>query len=400
MVFNLHKDIWEDNMILLKSGHVYGPEYIGKRDILVAGTQIVKIDQDIDLGNLPIEVIDCTNKNIFPGFIDGHVHITGGGGEGSFKTRTPEIQLSDITTAGVTTLVGCLGTDGTTRTMTNLLAKAYALEEEGVSTYVYSGSYQVPVRTLTGDIQDDLVLIEKIIGVGEIAISDHRSSVPSLEELIKMAASARVGGMLAGKAGIINIHLGDADTMFDDLYEVTKHSELTLEQFLPTHVNRNHDLFKAGIEYAKKGGYIDFTTSTTPEFIEMGEVEAAKALRLALEAGVDPDRISFTSDGQGSLPEYDEDNRLTGLTIGRLSSLYESVRKAVIEEKVALEKALRVITANPAEILKLKNIGFIREGNKADLVLVDSESLEIETVIAKGQIMINHKEVLVKGTFE
>jgi beta-aspartyl-dipeptidase (metallo-type) len=94
--------------------------------------------------------------------------------------------LTDITKAGVTTVVGCLGTDGCTRTMSNLLAKAKGLEEEGITTYVYTGSYQVPVRTVTGSIMDDVILLDKVIGCGEIAISDHRSSQPTKEEFAKI----------------------------------------------------------------------------------------------------------------------------------------------------------------------------------------------------------------------
>ena len=71
-----------------------------------------------------------------PGFIDGHVHMTGGGGEGGYATRTPELSLSDAIRGGVTTIVGCLGTDGVTRSLAALLAKARALDEEGISTFI------------------------------------------------------------------------------------------------------------------------------------------------------------------------------------------------------------------------------------------------------------------------
>lgn len=87
----------------------------------------------------------------------------------------------------MTTIVGCLGTDGCTRTMSNLLAKAKGLEEEGITTYVYTGSYQVPVRTLTGTIMDDIILLEKVVGTGEIALSDHRSSQPSKRNLPELS---------------------------------------------------------------------------------------------------------------------------------------------------------------------------------------------------------------------
>ena len=166
-------------MYLIKNIHVYAPEDVGIKDVLV-DEKIIKIGDNLPvIEEYDVEVIDGTGKILVPGFIDCHVHILGGGGEGGARTRTPEIMLSDITTAGVTTVVGCLGTDGTTRTMTNLLAKAKGLEEEGISTYVYTGSYQVPVKTLTGSVTDDIILFDKIIGCGEIAISDHLSRFPN-----------------------------------------------------------------------------------------------------------------------------------------------------------------------------------------------------------------------------
>ncbi|MBN2797351.1 MAG: beta-aspartyl-peptidase [Clostridia bacterium] len=387
-------------MIILKNGQVYGPDPLGKKDILIAGKEIVAIEDNIEIQLHDVQVIDCKGKIILPGFIDGHVHITGGGGEGSFKTRTPEIMLSDITSAGVTTVVGCLGTDGTTRNMSNLLAKAYALEEEGITTYVYTGSYQVPVKTLMSTIQEDIILVEKIIGAGEIALSDHRSSLPTLGEISKIASQARVGGMLSGKAGIVNLHLGDGDDMLHQLYALKRTSDIPLTQFWPTHMNRNPEIFKAGLEYAKSGGYVDYTTSTTKQFIEMGEVPSYKALRIALDEGVELSKITFTSDGQGSLPIFDENNQLIGLKVGKLESLYDAVREAVFHEDIPLTVAIQVITKNPARILKLKKKGEVKLGFDADLVIVDEHTLAIDSVIAMGNLMVHQEEILIKGTFE
>src|SRR5690554_180799 len=150
---------------ILKNASIYSPDYLGEKDLLIIKDSILKIAENIlipDSFISEVEIIDCTEKIIVPGFIDSHVHIIGGGGEGGFRTRTPEIQLSELITAGITTVVGCLGTDGTTRHMTTLLAKARALEEEGISAYIYTGSYQFPIQTLTGNCRDDLILIDKV----------------------------------------------------------------------------------------------------------------------------------------------------------------------------------------------------------------------------------------------
>lgn len=386
---------------LIKNAEVYAPEYLGKNDVLITADKIGYVQDNIDIGKeLEIEVINAIGKFLVPGFIDSHVHILGGGGEGGYKTRTPEIMLSEISRAGVTTVIGCLGTDGTTRTMSSLIAKARALEEEGISCYVYTGSYQVPVKTITGSIQDDLILIDKIIGVGEIALSDHRSSQPTVDEIVKIAAAARVGGMLSGKAGVVNVHLGNGDRKFSLLEEIINNTEIPVTQFIPTHVNRNPDLFESAIEYAKKGGLIDFTTSTiSRKFLDNRDVSCGELVKKALEKGVSIENVSFSSDGQGSLPIFDDKGNYIRLGVGKVSSLFNEVKDAIKHQNIPLETALKVITSNPARNLKLNNKGKIEIGKDADIVLLDKD-LEIDTVIARGQVMVREMKIMVKGTFE
>ncbi|MFE3975757.1 MULTISPECIES: beta-aspartyl-peptidase [unclassified Peribacillus] len=389
-------------LTLIKNGEIYSPNYLGRKDILITNDKIAFIDDRIEIPDnfAPIQIIDAANLFVVPGFIDSHVHIIGGGGEGGFKTRTPELMLTDITTSGITTLVGLLGTDGTTRRMESLLAKARALEEEGISCFIHTGSYQVPVKTLTGKIEDDIILIDKTIGVGEIAISDHRSSEPTFEELTKVASAARNGGILSGKAGILEVHVGDGDGKLSLLHEIVDKTNIPIRQLHPTHINRNGELFRAGIDYAKRGGYVDFTTSTIPLFLEEGEVKCSIGLRLMLEEGVPVGHITFSSDGQASLPFFNSHGEYAGLQVGKVSSLYHEVRDSVLKEGIPLETALKVITTNPAQVLKLSSKGSIQTGKDADIVLLQKDTLTIDTVIARGQLMVERMAPLIKGTFE
>lgn len=387
---------------LIKNADVYAPDHLGKKDILVAGSKVAAIEDSITTpANLPtLEVVDGQGQVIVPGFIDPHVHITGGGGEGGFKTRTAPIRLSQATAAGVTTLIGVLGTDGFCRSMGELVAKAKGLKEEGITCYILTGSYQVPVRVATDSIEKDLMMINEIIGVGELAMSDHRSSQPTFEEMAKIAASARVGGILSGKAGVVNIHLGNGPRKVQLIRQIVAETEIPYRQFCLTHMNRNPDLFEEGVAYARDGGFIDYTTSTTPQFLEEGEVKCSRALKTCLDRGVSPDQITFSSDGQGSLPIFDANNEMAGLGVGSCESLFPEVRNAVHEEGIALEVALKVITSNPAGLYRLGSKGRIAVGCDADLVFLDSADLSIRTVMALGQVMVKDGDVMVYGTFE
>lgn len=389
-------------MYLIKGATIYAPKPLGKKDVLIAADKIITIADELPVEPAyDVNVIDGRGKLLFPGLIDSHVHILGGGGEGGAKTRTPEIMLTDITTGGVTTVAGLLGTDGCTRTMSNLLAKAKGLEEEGITTFVYTGSYQIPVRTLTGSIMDDIILLDRVIGTGEIAISDHRSSQPTREEFAKIIADTRVGGILSGKAGLVNIHMGDGEEKLDFLRYVLRYTQIPATNMLPTHINRSKTLMADGIDYAKNlGGYIDLTTSSDPDFLEPDEVKASTGLRMALDAGVSPEHITFSSDGQGSLPIFSSDGTFLGLGVGKVTSMYREMKDAVRKDGVSLTDALRPVTSNPAKLLKLSNKGHIAKFMDADLVLADETTLELDTVMARGQLMIAGKQILVKGTFE
>jgi len=389
---------------IIKNAEVYAPDYLGKKDVLLIGSKIAAIDNNISIelkGLVEVKEIDGEGKKLVPGFIDSHVHLLGGGGEGGFATRTPEATLSGLTASGVTTVVGTLGTDGVTRDLISLLAKAKGLEEEGITTYIYAGSYRLPLKTITGEIMKDIMVVDKIIGIGEVAISDHRSSQPTFEEFLRAVSDARVAGMLSGKAGIINIHLGDGKRKIDMIRRALKETEIPITQFLPTHINRSPELFEECILYAKDGGYIDFTGSEDPDFWEEtdGEVRFSKGLKRLLNEGVNIDNFTLSSDGQGSLPMFNEKKEFVGLGVGKSTCLIKAIKECIFKEEIPLEIAIRAITSNPAKILKLNKKGKIEVNMDADLCLLD-ENLNVDTVIAKGKIMVENKKAVVFGMFE
>ncbi len=385
-------------MILLKKCMVFAPISLGLLDILLGGGRILGVAPTIDPPRgVGVEMVDCSGLSAIPGLIDAHVHIAGAGGEGGPATRTPEMQLSHMIEAGGTTVIGCLGTDGFTRSFESVLMKVKSLRAQGVSAWMYAGAYQVSTPTLTGDVGRDLSLIDEVIGVGEIALSDHRSSHPSAGELTRLAAHTRVGGMLGGKAGIVNIHMGDAKNPFAPLYSVVENSELSFRQFIPTHINRNHYIFEDAKTYGKQG-VVDITTSSWPYFPDE-EIKPSEAVRLLLEAGVPLEHITMTSDAFGSLPPFDSEGNLIRLEMGLLTSLFNEMCGTELREQLDLSTTLGTVTSNPARVLKISSKGRIRTGADADICLIDS-NLNLNSVIALGEWMLRDGQLLRKGTYE
>ena len=420
-----------EEMLLIKPGRIIDPavnsgsastgpgdrsregksRFSGEDELLTAGGSIAARAGDIDCRGLAgLEVIDASDKLVVPGFIDSHVHIAGGGGEDGFASRTPPLKLDQAIRGGVTTAVGCLGTDGTTRTMPDLLARARGLTEEGITAHIYTGSYQFPVRTLTGSIADDIIYVNEIIGLGEIAVADHRSSHPDLTEFIRAASEARRGGMLSGSKGVVNVHIGSgqAEPGFSFLQRAVKESEIPVDQFLPTHTNRSRQVFEQGLKFARRGGWLDFTASSSSSGEGAGgsgsggdsAPEGPEILERIEAAGLDLSRITFSSDGQGSLPDFDSEGNLQGLRVGQVSSLYRQLRNIIQNSGYELEDVLQLITSNPARILGLfSHKGRLLSGYDADIVMLDPETLEITDVIARGSVMMRGGELVRSGTF-
>lgn len=380
-------------MLLIKNAEVYSPAYIGKKDILIAGGKIEYIADNIEESKVPCDIIDAENQILIPGLIDQHVHVTGGGGEGGFKTRAPEVKLSELVKGGITTVVGLLGTDGITRSVENLYAKTMALNEEGITAYMLTGAYDYPSPALTGEVEKDIVLVEKVLGV-KLAISDHRAPNVTLDQLIQLASKTRVAGMLSSKPGMVTLHMGDAKIGLQPVFDALENSAIPTTIFRPTHVNRNPHLLDEAFKYAEIGGYIDLTCGIT------GQNNPAMCILEAKKRGVPTNCITISSDGQGSWSNYDEQGRLVEIGVSSVESIYKEFRAMVRDYRMKMEDALPFVTENVAEALGLKGEkGCIKEGADADILLLNNE-LEIDTVIAKGSVLMREQEICVYGTYE
>ena len=381
-------------MLLIKGAEVYAPEYLGKKDVLIAGEKIERIGEDLPEYE-GCQVIDGTGRIVAPGFIDRHVHITGGGGEGSFHTQAPQVQLSDLIRGGVTTVVGLLGTDGISRSTENLVAKAKALKEEGISAYCCCGAYGHPGPTITGSISRDIMFVDEIIGL-KLAVSDHRAPNITVDELIRLGSDVRTAGMLSGKAGFVCLHMGGDDRALSPVFEALERTSIPVKTFQPTHVGRAKKLQEDAFKLAKMGGTIDFTCGQFEEKIK----ELAASLRAAKEAGVPMDKVTISSDGQGSWSNYDAAGNLTEMGVSSVDTMYRQVVYQVQNENMSLEEALSLGTRNVAKALEVyPKKGAVHVGSDADVLVLNGD-LSTNTVIARGSLMMQDGVLLKKGTYE
>jgi len=389
-------------MLLLQNADVFAPRPLGVLNLLVGGGRLLWMGPGRDLPEPPAalragtEVIDLEGARLIPGLIDAHVHVTGGGGEAGFRTRVPPVALSRFTTAGVTTVVGLLGTDDVARGPRELLATLYALREEGLNAYGYSGGYHLPPATLTGSTRGDLVFVDALVGIGEVAISDHRSSQPTFPELLRLAADAHVAGLMTGKAGILHLHLGDGPRGLELVRRALAESELPARVWNPTHVNRRRALFEEAVALARAGCTVDVTAFPVAE----GEdaYTAAEALLRYAASGAPPERITVSSDAGGCLPCFDADGRVCRMDVGTAGALLATLSE-LLARGMPIAVALPAFTSNPARLLRLPRKGTIAVGADADFVALDATGAA-RTVIIRGEVHLRNGATVRRGTFE
>jgi len=383
---------------ILRNADIYAPARLGRGTLVVGGRSILWAGPGaIEVsGELLSESLDLEGATVVPGFVDGHTHPTGGGGEAGATTRVPAPDLTSYTTAGVTTLIGMLGTDVETRGMEELLASLRALRDLGLSAWGYTGGYPYPPRTFTGSVRGDITHLDSIIGAGELALSDFRSSQITLDELLRVASEAQVGGMLTGKAGVVHLHMGNGERGLGLVREALEQSELPPRVFYPTHVNRREALFEEAMGLVRHGCTIDITAF--PPSDDDDGVSAVNALSRYLDADLPRELVTMSSDCGGCLPSFDADGNLLHMDVGRSSTMLDTVRQ-LVDDGRALEDVLPSITSNPGRHLRLPGKGSLAPGADADLVILDDQCA-VRHVMAGGRWHVRDGVPVLRGPFD
>ncbi|MDL2215625.1 amidohydrolase family protein [Ruminococcaceae bacterium OttesenSCG-928-N02] len=363
--------------VLYKNVNLYTPTPQGLCDVITWKDRVFQFGKDLTAPQ-GCEVVEGEGRILMPGIVDTHVHITGGGGEGGFTTRMSELTFEEAAAAGVTTVVGVLGTDGYARQPKEVLVKCLQMNEWGIETYMLTGSYTYPVVNIMGDVVQDIIYFEKCLGTGEFAIADHRSSSPTKEELRRVACDTRNAGRLAGKRGVLNIHLGNYEDGIPTLIELIKEDISLLPTFIPTHVNRRRVIFEQAKELHAMGGVIDLTAGMAG-----GEaLTAMEALEVLYEKYGTLERVTCTSDACGSLPVYDKMGNLLSIDKGTSIVLINDLKALMERGKIPFETAILPFTLNGAQNYALKtSAGKIEVGGTANMVMLKEDYTIARTVL-------------------
>jgi beta-aspartyl-dipeptidase (metallo-type) len=391
---------WEvtvSELVIIRNAHLFDPDEVGVRDILVAGERVVAIQEKLDTGGLDVVEVDAGGRRVVPGLVDGHAHVIGGGGNEGYASRIPELWVGELVSAGITTVVAPPGLDMIAKNLEGLLAKTYALDGEGVSAYVMVGGFQRPFRTVTGSLMTDIFAIEKVIGV-KVALGEVKSTAFTDDELAGLAAQLHYLAGATGKACLLHAHLGQSVEPAAGFLHAMKTSGRPAHCFQATHCNYTGDTMEAALQVAAAGGYVDFNPILSPDFGHPNAVPAADAIVRTLAEGADPSLVTMTTDGNASVPILLEDGTRDSYEKS-LDWMWQSTVELVTKYDVPLPQALSFVTSNPARALGLEHKGRVRVGGDADLLVLDDD-LAITDVLSRGRRMVADGEVLVRSMYE
>lgn len=354
-------------LTLIDDGEVHAPEPLGTRSVLIAGRRILHLGalerRALQALPMPVERVDARGALVLPGLVDPHANLAGAGTESGFGSRMPEMRFEDVVSAGVTTVVGSLGTDIFTHTLSGLLAKVRQFEALGITARMYTGAFHVPSPSITRSFQEDLIYIPEVIGTGELAVSGTRSSMPSLDALAHVVGETVMAARIGGKPGVTHFHLGAGEAGLQPLIDLLDRFPIEPARLYPTHVSRTPKLLEQAVALARRGCTVDTDCIAG---------DSGEWIRRFRGKGGPKDRLTISSDAQtpGGSP----------------ARFFAQFRSCALDPDIGIEDALRHFAANAADLLQLHGRGRIRAGGAADLLVLEPGTLAIRHVIAKPRL--------------
>ena len=386
---------------LIKNARVVNEGNIKKRDILIDGDIILKISKSINVNATDVTIIEADNNYLIPGLIDDQVHFRE---PGLTHKATIETESKAAVAGGITSFIEMPNTVPQSTTIAKLEEKFLIAKNTSWANYsfMFGGTndnlneilkvdpknvagLKLFLGSSTGNmLVDNPDVLEEIFKKTDLLISVHCEDEKTIkdnlefylnkygddipiemhpkirnEEACYISSSKAIE--LAKKTGA-RLHVFHLSTKKET--NLFSNDKPLLEKKITAEVCVHH-LWFSEEDYKTKGTHIKWNPAVK-----------SKKDRAGLWEALLDDRIDVIATDHAPHTIEEKRNKYTQAPSG--GPLVQHALVALLEMyhngKISLEKIVEKACHNPAILFQIKERGYIREGYKADLVLVDLKS--------------------------
>ena len=384
--------------VLIKNAQIVNEGTITSGDVLIEADRIAEIAPSISVKNADTKVIDADGFYLIPGMIDDQVHFRE---PGLTHKATIKTESRAAVAGGITSFIEMPNTVPQATTI-DLLEEKFAIAAKDAHanySFMFGGTndnlseilkvdktkvagLKLFLGSSTGNmLVDNPKVLEEIFSKTDLLISTHCEDEATIKKNLEQAIaiygddipmekhpeirseqacyiSSSQAIALAKKTGarLHVFHLSTAkETKLFDKKKPLKDKKITAEVCV-------HHLWFTSEDYASKGSKIKWNPAVKTK-------KDREGLWKALNEG----RIDVIATDHAPHTLEEKDNVYTKAPSGgplvqhALEALFEMHRKGYI----TVEKLVEKIAHNPAILFEIKDRGYIREGYKADLVLIN-----------------------------
>jgi dihydroorotase len=394
-------------MLLITNGTIINPktDQMERLDILIKGDRIVEIGVDLmekkrASEESDLEVVDAKGYHISPGFIDLHVHLR----EPGFENKETIYTGSRACAKGGYTSVVCMpNTRPALDSVATIETLKKVIDRDSVISIYPAGAITLGIAGTV--LSSHAELIES----GVVALSDDGRTTMNddyMREAFRISKAYDIPVMTHSEDHDITVHYKDA--IFPTEAEsniVERDIELCKEVDGILHVS--HVSTKAAIDAiaVAKSSYMSVTCEAAPHHFALSDEKVdmtsnyskvsppirsesdRKYLVEAIKNGI----IDVIATDHAPHERESKDCQYSEASYGISgieSAFSVSYQSLVNTCEIPLMKLVKMLTINPAQIARLKDVGSIEVGFYADLTILDLEAnvtIDSDTFISKGK---------------